>query len=138
MNSVNLVGRITRDPEIRLAGQSNVCSFSIAVDRGYKDNQGQNITDFINCIAWGNQANYIGQYVKKGNMLSITGSIQTRTYTDKDNKQRVITEVYVDKVSNLSPREQTQTVSNTSQPQQPKPQPTQSFNVPVEDGDLPF
>lgn len=138
MNSVNLVGRITRDPEIRLAGQNNVCSFSIAVDRGYKDNQGNNVTDFINCIAWSNQANYIGSYVKKGNILSITGSIQTRTYTDKDNKQRVITEVYVDRVSNLSPKEQTQ-----PQQQQPKPQPQPVPNqyngsIPIDDEDLPF
>lgn len=134
MNSVNLVGRITKDPEVRLAGNTNVVGFTIAISRPYKGQDGNSITDFISCVAWGNQVNYIGQYVKKGDLLSISGSIQTRKYKDQKNEDRVATEVIVERVSNLTPKQQSQTVSNTSQTTQYQ----QPSNVPISDEDLPF
>ena len=86
MNIVTLTGRITKAPEGRQTndGQS-VCSFTVACDRVYRDRQGnvQREADFINCVAFGNQASFILRYVQKGNMLAIQGRIQTRNYQDK-------------------------------------------------------
>ena len=106
MNTVNLIGRITRDPEIKYTqnGVANV-GFNIAVDRSYKDAQGNKVVDFISCVAWKNQAEFISKYVVKGNLLEITGSIQTRSYQTQAGDTRVITEVLVSSVGNLTPRE---------------------------------
>lgn len=117
MNSVNLTGRITKDPEIRYSanGTSNVM-FNIAVDRGFKDQNGNKQADFIACVAWRNQADFIAKYVQKGNLLEITGALQTRQYQTQSGENRVITEVIVNQVANLTPRDTTQA------PIPPKPQ----------------
>ena len=78
--------------------------FTLAVDRGFKDKDGNYITDFISCVAWNNQAEFIKNYVLKGNLIEITGSIQTRTYQAQNGENKYITEVIVDKVKNLTPR----------------------------------
>ena len=92
-NLVVLTGRLTADPEIRTT-QSNVSvtSFCIAVQRRYKSGE-EPITDFINIVAWRNTAEFVAKYFKKGNMIGIEGSIQTRKYTDKDGNNRVAFEV---------------------------------------------
>lgn len=142
MNSVILIGRITKDPEIRLAGNNNVVGFTIAVDRDYRGQDGSKQTDFISCVAWNNQADFIGRYVKKGNLLAIMGSIQTRSYQAQNGETKVVTEIIVNTVNNLTPREQTQ-----PQPNQVPNQPKQNSNVKVngqptefvvDDSDLPF
>lgn len=106
MNRVNLTGRITRDPEVRNGASSSFVGFSLAVDRGYKDANGQRSADFINCIAFRSQADFIGRYVKKGNMLAIEGRLQTRSYQDQNGQNRQVMEVVVDNVENLTPRQQ--------------------------------
>lgn len=97
MNRVVLVGRLTKDTEIKLtSNQSKLCMFTIAVDRRFKDKDGNRQADFINCLAWGKNAEFINKYFSKGNRIGIVGSIQTRSYTDKDGKTVYITEVVVD------------------------------------------
>lgn len=88
-----LTGRLTSDPELKTT-QSNVSvtSFCIAVQRRYKSGE-EPITDFINIVAWRNTAEFVAKYFKKGNMIGIEGSIQTRKYTDKDGNSRVAFEV---------------------------------------------
>lgn len=104
MNKVILIGRITKDPEIRYT-QSGVgfVSFTLAVDRDYKDEQGNTSSDFISCSAWRNQADFISKYIKKGYLLAISGSIQTRSYQTQQGETRVLTEVLVDSIKNLTP-----------------------------------
>lgn len=111
MNKVCLTGRITKDPEIRYTQQNGTAqvSFSIAVDRQMRDANGNRQADFINCVAWRNQAEFISKYVKKGQMLAVDGRIQTRNYQGQDGKTHYVTEILVESVENLSPRDPNQT-----------------------------
>ena len=79
LNKAILMGRLTRDPELRHT-QSNmaVCSFSLAIDRGRKDQNGERQTDFIDCVAWGRQAEFVAQWFTKGSMAIVVGRIQSR------------------------------------------------------------
>ena len=96
MNKVILMGRITKDPELKHTPQGvSVCSFSIAVNRRFAK-EGQQNADFINCIAWRNTAEFITKYFHKGSMIAVVGSIQTRTWEDANGKKQYATEVSVD------------------------------------------
>ena len=109
LNQVALIGRITKNVELRKTQSGNSCvSFTLAVQRLIKNQKGEYETDFINCVAWRQTADYMGQYIKKGYLLAITGTIQTRNYQDKDGKTIYITEVVCDNVRNLTPKEDTQ------------------------------
>lgn len=96
INSVVLIGRLTRDPELKQTTQSGtpVCNFSVAVDNGYGENKK---TDFINCVAWKGTAEFITKYFTKGQMIALTGRISTRTWED-NGATRYATEVYVREV----------------------------------------
>ena len=97
MNKWCGVGRITKDTEIKeTSNNSKLCQFTIAVDRRFKDKDGNKQADFINCLAWGKNAEFIGKYFNKGSRIGIVGSIQTRSYTAKDGKTVYVTEVVVD------------------------------------------
>ena len=97
MNKVILIGRLTKDPEVRnTSNQTAFCNFSIAVDRRFKDNNGQRQADFINCVAWRQTASFIGSYFRKGSKIAVVGSLQTRTYDDNQGQKRYVTEVVVE------------------------------------------
>ena len=99
MNKAILVGRLTRDPELKsTANGTNVCSFSVAVNRRYKNAEGNYDADFINCTAWRQTAEFVSKYFTKGRMIGVVGSIQTRNYDDKDGKNVYVTEVAADEV----------------------------------------
>lgn len=106
MNKTVLVGRITKDVEIRLVGQKQTpcVQFTVAVDRPYKDADGNKQTDFINCVAWSHQANYLNKYAHKGDRVGVSGSIQTRLYKDKDDKNVYVVEVFATEVELLESR----------------------------------
>lgn len=94
-NKVILGGRLTAEPELKQTPQGvSVSTFTLAVNRKGKDAQ----ADFINCVAWRGTAEFISKYFKKGNSVCITGQIQVRNYTDKDNNKRYATEVIADEV----------------------------------------
>lgn len=96
MNSVNLIGRFTRDPELRSTEKgTSVCSFSLAVQRSFKNNEGEYEADFINCVAWKNSAEFISKYFKKGQQIGVQGELQTRKWSDDEGKTRYATEVIV-------------------------------------------
>lgn len=100
MNNVSIVGRNTKELEAKsLPSGSKVVNFCIAVDRRTKDDK---VTDYIDCVAWGKTADLIAQYVKKGDRIGVIGSITTRSYQDRDGKNRKATEVLVDRVEFLS------------------------------------
>jgi single-strand DNA-binding protein len=119
MNKVILTGRITKDPELRYTpnGMATL-SFSIAVDRQVRSQDGTRQADFINCVAWGQQADFMSRYVHKGNMLAIAGRITSRSYQGQDGQTRYVTEVVVESVENMSPRDPNQAPQANFQPQQ--------------------
>ena len=99
MNRVILMGRLVRDVEQRTTQSGlSTCSFTVAVDRKYKGADGQKQTDFINCVAWRQTAEFICKYFSKGNRILLNGSIQTRTWDDQDGKKHYATEVLVEDV----------------------------------------
>jgi single-strand DNA-binding protein len=96
MNKVQLVGRITKDIELRqTSNQTAYCNFTLAVDRRFKDANGNKQTDFISCVAWKQTAEFINKYFDKGSRIGVCGSIQTRSY-EKDGQKVFVTEVVVD------------------------------------------
>jgi len=101
INRVILVGRITKDPELK-STQSNISfvNFTLAVNRQFTDQTGDRQADFIQCIVWRKQADNLAQYIKKGALLGVEGRIQTRTY-EAENGTRYITEVVCDSVQFL-------------------------------------
>lgn len=105
MNRVVLVGRLTRDPELRTSGNGNsFVNFSVAVNRNYTSSNGERETDFINCIAYNKQAENLCRYIRKGGLVGIEGRIQTRNYIAQDNSKRIATEVACDIISFLEPK----------------------------------
>lgn len=107
-NKVILVGNMTADPELKQTPSGvSVCSFSIAVNRRFaKSEQAQQTVDFINIVAWRQQAEFVSRYFKKGNPILICGQLQTRNWTDNQGQKRYATEVYADEVTFVAPANQ--------------------------------
>lgn len=103
MNKVILIGRLTRDPELRTTPSGTATTaFSVAVDRNFVNQQtGQREADFINCVAWRKQAENISRYCSKGTQVAVEGRIQTRNYDAQDGTKRYVTEVICDNVTFL-------------------------------------
>lgn len=98
MNSCNFVGRLVRDPELKTTQSGHAfAKFTIAVDRDYKNDQGEYETDFISCIAWRGTAEFVEKWFKKGKPIAVTGSLQIRKYTGNDGVDRWAAEIQVDK-----------------------------------------
>ena len=143
INNVILVGRITKDPEVRtISSGAATCSFTLAVDRNFSSNQGERQADFIPCVAWNQSATFLGNYVKKGYLLGIEGRIQTRQYQDQQNQTRYVTEVVVSRLENLTPKgAQTSTSNyqaNNNYQDNSQPVADKSYNEEISDDDLPF
>ena len=99
LNHITIMGRLTRDPELRRTGNGTaVTSFTVAVDRDYKGNNGEKETDFIDCVAWRNTGEFVGKYFTKGRMAVVSGKLQIRGWTDKDGNKRRTAEVVADNV----------------------------------------
>ena len=107
-NKVILVGNMTADPELKQTPSGvSVCSFSIAVNRRFaKSEQAQQTVDFINIVAWRQQAEFVSRYFKKGNPILICGQLQTRNWTDAQGQKRYATEVYAEEVTFVAPANQ--------------------------------
>jgi len=115
MNKVILIGRLTRDPELRTTTGGLVnSSFSLAVDRGFTNQQGERETDFISCVVWRKQAENLVKYCKKGSQIAVDGRIQTRTYDAPDGNRRYITEVIADNITFLGSKSSGQTSNYNS------------------------
>ena len=100
LNKAILMGRLTRDPEMRTTQNGTaVCTFTVAIDRSFKTQSGERQTDFINCVAWRQTAEFVSKWFTKGRMIAVVGSIQTRSYTDRDGNNRTAVEVVADEVS---------------------------------------
>ena len=128
MNKCILMGRLTKDAELRQT-QSGVpvASFSMAVER--RSQKGE--VDFINCVAWRQTAEFVTKWFRKGSMIAIVGSVQTRKYTDNEGKERTVTEVVADEAYFTGSKNDTVPAINI-------PAGNADFNVVEDDGDLPF
>lgn len=97
MNKVILIGNITKDIELKTtAGGTSVATFTVACQRNYKNAEGRYETDFINCVAWKNTADFLSKYFGKGSSIAVTGRMQTRSYEAQDGGKRYVTEVIVE------------------------------------------
>jgi single-strand DNA-binding protein len=105
MNRVVLVGRLTKDPDLRYTPNGvPVASFTLAVNRAFSNQQGERETDFINCVVWRKPAENVANYLKKGSMAGVDGRIQTRNYEGQDGKRVYVTEVLAESVQFLEPK----------------------------------
>lgn len=100
LNHITIMGRLTRDPELRRTGSGvAVASFTVAVDRDFADkNSGEKETDFIECVAWRQTGEFVSKYFTKGRMIVVDGRLQIRGWTDKDGNKRRTAEVVADNV----------------------------------------
>lgn len=100
LNKVFLMGRLTKDPEIRYTAENNipVARFALAVDRRFSKKGEERQTDFINCVAWNKTAEFVNNYFVKGKMMILVGRVQTRTWEDQDGKKHYVTEVVADEI----------------------------------------
>ena len=127
MNKSFFIGNLTKDPELRSTQSGKaVASFTIAVNRRFKNQAGEAVTDFFPVAVWGQLAEVCGRYLAKGKKVAVVGELQTRSYEDKQGVKRYVTEIVADEVEFLSPREKSE---STSIPE--------GF-VEVDENDLPF
>ncbi len=109
MNKVILMGRLTRDPELRQTTSGiQVCSFSVAVNRRFAKD-GQQNADFINCTAWRQQAEFICKYFRQGSMIALVGSLQSRSWENQEGKRQYSTDVVVEEVHFTGSKKETGT-----------------------------
>ncbi|CAP18366.1 putative single-strand DNA-binding protein [Candidatus Phytoplasma mali] len=105
INKVILVGRITKDPELRYVNLDiPTVKFSLAVGRNFTNKEGNKETDFISCVVWRKQAENLTKYITKGALLGIEGNIRTSSYDAPDGTRRYVTEVYCDSIQFLEPK----------------------------------
>ena len=147
INKAILMGRLTRDPELRHTGTGTpVCSFTIAIDNGYGENRQ---TDFINCVAWNKTAEFVSKYFSKGRMIIVIGRISTRSWEGQDGKKNYTTEVIANEVSfgeskrsqdgDFTPSAPADTFTPAAVPQMPQDLADDDFSPLLDtDDDLPF
>lgn len=138
MNKVYLIGNLTRDPEMRATQTGiDVCNFSIAVNRRYKNPQtGQTETDYFNIVAWRQLATLCGKFLMKGKKVAVVGSIQTRSYEAQDGSKRTAFDIVADEVEFLAPAGEAPGTRGTAAPQEYKP--ADAGFTQVDDEELPF
>jgi single-strand DNA-binding protein len=146
MNKVVLIGRLTKDPELKFTPGTGtaVATFTLAVDRRLPNKNGQREADFVPIVVWGKQAESTANYMSKGKLMGVSGRIQTRSYEAKDGTRRYVTEVVADEVQFLEWGNGTN--SNRSATQSNSEYSAMDFEgsiyedemTPVDDGDIPF
>jgi len=144
MNKVILIGRLTRDPELKTTTTGvSVTTFSIAVERNYVNEEtGQRDADFINCLSWRKQAENIARYCSKGSQIALEGRIQVRSYDDRDGNRRFVTEVVADNVTFLTPKKKEEVEEQQEEIEEPQEDSDVDFNfedeIELTEDDLPF
>ncbi|OWW45818.1 single-stranded DNA-binding protein [Enterococcus hirae 88-15-E09] len=133
INNVVLVGRLTKDPDIRNTQQgTEIASFTLAVNRNFKDQNGNREADFINCVAWRKTAELIRNHVSKGQQIGVVGRVQTRSYDNQQGQKVFVTEVIVSEIQFLESKvNNNQTNNNSSDP-------FGATSIDISDDDLPF
>ena len=140
LNKIVLMGRLTRDPELRRTGAGkSVVNFSLAVDRDFKGQNGEKETDWIDCVAWRGAAETVCKYFAKGRMMIVVGRLQIRDWTDKDGNKRRSAEVQVETVYFGDSKHEGQSQNTGTSYAPPPPGGNNDFTeIGEEDGELPF
>ncbi len=140
LNSIIIMGRLTADPELRSTSSGlSVTSFTVAVDRGYVKAGEEKKADFIPVVAWRQTADFVSKYFRKGSMIAVQGSLQSRSYEDKNGNKRVAYEIIADQVSFCGSKADSGTGSYDSvSPSSYNNSSADDFSSVVEDDDLPF
>ena len=142
MNKAILIGNLTRDPELRtLPNGASVCTFTIAVNRKFVNQQGVREADFLNIVAWRQLGETCARYLTKGRKVGVVGSIQTRSYDAQDGSKRYVTEIVADDIEFLSSQQdggQPRTGNVPPPPEMPAYGMTSGGFTEVEDDELPF
>ncbi len=137
MNRIILMGRLTRDPEVRYANTSNgstaIANFSLAVDRRFK-REGEPDADFFNCTAFGKTAEVIEKHVVKGTKLLITGRVQNNNYTNRDGQQVYSVQVMVDELEFAESKNAQSGSGDSGYSRPPQPQPDKDGFMSIPDG----
>lgn len=144
MNNVVMMGRLTRDPEVRYGNNTSIAKFSLAVDRRFKrDNQPT--ADFFNCTAFGKTGEFVEKYLKKGTKIAICGELQNNNWTDKDGNKRYDMQIIVNQVEFAESKAAAQQNGSgggqqgqTKQETQPAPDDFLNVDDGVEDSGIPF
>lgn len=140
LNNVSLVGRLTDNAELRYTPNNQaVATFRLAVNRPFKNQNGEREADFINCVIWRQQAENLANWAKKGALIGITGRIQTRNYENQQGQRVYVTEVVADNFQLLeSQKERGNQMQANSQPDFGRNEPMRSNPMDISDDDLPF
>lgn len=141
LNSVCLVGRLTKDPELRYTpNNQEVATFSLAVNRNFKSQNGEREANFINCVIWRQQAENLANWAKKGALIGITGRIQTRSYENQQGQRVYVTEVVADNFQLLESRKDREAGHSQgySQPDFGRSEQMHSSPMDISSDDLPF
>ncbi|CAK1231551.1 Single-stranded DNA-binding protein (Ssb) [Fructobacillus tropaeoli] len=136
INRVTLIGRVTRDIEPKYTNNGTaVASFSLAVERDFKNQNGEKETDFFNVVTWRKGAEIVAQYAGKGSLLAVEGRLETRQYENRDGQKVNVVEVNADRFQFLDSKKDTQRDPFNQQQAQPKQEKQDDF---ISDSDLPF
>lgn len=145
INNVVLVGRLTKDPDLRYtANGTAVASFTLAVNRDFKNAEGKQEADFINCVIWRKSAETLANTVRKGQQIGVVGRVQTRSYENQHGQKVFVTEVvaerfnYLEKRDDNSNRSSSQKQSSNQQNFDRSSDPFSGSSIDISDDDLPF
>lgn len=140
LNHITIMGRLTRDPELRRTGSGvAVTSFTIAVDRDFSGQDGVKETDFIDCVAWRSTGEFVSKYFSKGRMAVVSGRLQLRSWTDKDGNKRRTAEVVADNVYFGDSKSDSDSNRTTTAYASPESAPVSDYEqITDEDAQLPF
>lgn len=141
LNSTCLVGRLTKDVELKYTPNNQaVATFTLAVNRNFKSQNGEREADFINCVIWRQQAENLANWAKKGALIGITGRIQTRSYENQQGQRVYVTEVVADSFQLLESRKDREAGHSQgySQPDFGRHEPMNANPMDISDDDLPF
>lgn len=137
MNKIILVGRLTKDPEVRTTSAGfNTVNFTVAVNRNFKNKEGNYDADFLPCVAFRQTADFISKFFKKGNMICLDGRVQTRNYDAADGSKRYVTEVVVENVEFVGGKNDSSSSSNTDFVDEPSVAPIDEmpeYDIPTSD-----
>ncbi len=140
LNSIIIMGRLTADPELRSTSSGlSVSTFSVAVDRNFVRAGEEKKTDFFNVVAWRQQADFVTKYFRKGSMIAVQGSLQTRNYEDKNGNKRIAYEIVADQISFCGSKAESGSYSNeNTNASSYNNSSADDFSSVVDDADLPF
>ena len=115
MNKVILIGRLTKDPELRYTQSgTGVATFTLAVNRRFSNQNGEREADFINCVAWQKSAEFVANYFKKGQEMALEGRLQVRTYDGNDGQRKWVTEVVADQIEFVGAKKNSDSNNNST------------------------